>query len=264
MINKPDIRSKILGELIKLSNNLGREEYHLAIIGEGNASAKVKAENIRESFFIKASGTQLATVGEEDFIQVYFEPIMQLIKMNNPDAEDINHIFEKAKIDKKCRANPSVETLLHAICLNIEGINFVGHTHPIAVNILTCSKGFPENLKGRIYPDEIVLLGKESIFIPYTDPGIELAKRIKKEIDIFLERQGERPKVIYLQNHGLIALGSSAMEVENITLTANKSAEIRFGALLLGEINTLSEEIIIHLAERPDEKYRQELFKLQK
>jgi hypothetical protein len=33
MINKPDIRSKILGELIKLSNNLGREEYHLAIIG---------------------------------------------------------------------------------------------------------------------------------------------------------------------------------------------------------------------------------------
>jgi hypothetical protein len=54
------------------------------------------------------------------------------------------------------------------------------------------------------------------------------------------------------------------MEVENITLTANKSAEIRFGALLLGGINTLSEEIIIHLAERPDEKYRQELFKLQK
>jgi rhamnose utilization protein RhaD (predicted bifunctional aldolase and dehydrogenase) len=189
---------------------------------------------------------------------------MQLINIDNPDAEDINHIFEKAKIDKKCRANPSVETLLHAICLNIEGVNFIGHTHPIAVNILTCSKGFPENLKGRIYPDEIVLLGKESIFIPYTDPGVLLAKRIKKEIDIFLERQGERPRVIYLQNHGLIALGSSAMEVENITLTANKAAEIRFGALLLGGINTLSEEIVIHLAERPDEKYRQELFKLQK
>jgi len=49
-----DTKVKILDELIKLSNNLGREEYHLAIIGEGNASAKVKAENIRESFFYKS------------------------------------------------------------------------------------------------------------------------------------------------------------------------------------------------------------------
>jgi len=187
---------------------------------------------------------------------------MQLINIDNPDAEDINHIFEKAKIDKKCREKTSVETLLHAICLNLEGVNFVGHTHPIAVNILTCSKGFPENLKGRIYPDEIVLLGKESIFIPFADPGVLLAKRIKKEIDIFLERQGERPKVIYLQNHRLIALGSSAMGVENITLMANKAAEIRFGAKLAGGINTLPKDIVAYIDTRLYEKYRQKLFEM--
>jgi len=156
-----DAKVRILDGLVKLSNNLGREDYHLAIIGEGNTSAKIKVENITESFFIKASGTQLATITEKDFIQVYFEPIMQLINIDNPDVEDINHIFEKAKVDKKCQKNPSVETLVHAICLNLQGVNFVAHTHPTAVNILTCSKSFPENLKGRIYPDEIVLLGKE-------------------------------------------------------------------------------------------------------
>ena len=255
-----DTKVKILNKLIKLSNNLGREDYHLAIIGEGNTSAKVEAKGVAGSFYIKASGAQLATVCENDFAQVYFEPITQLINMDNPAAEDINHIFEKAKVDKNCQENPSVETLLHAICLNLQGVNFVAHTHPTAVNILTCSKSFPENLKGRIYPDEIVLLGKESIFIPYKDPGVILAQTVKKEIGIFLDRHGERPKSIYLQNHGFLALGSTSTEVENITLMANKAAEIRFGAILAGGINTLPKDIVTHIAERTDEKYRQKLF----
>jgi rhamnose utilization protein RhaD (predicted bifunctional aldolase and dehydrogenase) len=256
-----DNKVEILHKLVKLSNNLGRIDYHLAIIGEGNTSAKVETKDIAGSFFIKASGTQLATVTEDDFVQVYFEPIMQLINIENPNAEDINNIFEKAKVDKKCEVSPSVETLLHAICLNLEGVNFVGHTHPTAVNRLTCSKSFPENLKGRIYPDEIVLLGKESVFIPYTDPGVQLAQRAKKEIEIFLNKYGQKPKSIYLQNHGFVALGSTPTEVENITLTANKAAEIRFGALLTGGINTLSGDMVTHISKRPDEKYRQNLFK---
>ena len=259
-----DSKIKILNKLVKLSNNLGREDYHLAIIGEGNTSAKIKVGNITESFFIKASGTQLATITEKDFIQIYFEPIMQLVDIDNPDVKDINHIFEKAKVDKKCQQNPSVEILLHTICLNLPGVNFVAHTHPTAVNILTCSKSFPENLKGRIYPDEIVLLGKESIFIPYTDPGVKLAQKAKKEIEIFLDKHGEKPKSIYLQNHGFVALGSTPTEVENITLMADKAAEIRFGALLAGGINTFSEDIVNYIAERTDEKYRQSLFEEQR
>ncbi|PKP61905.1 aldolase [Candidatus Atribacteria bacterium HGW-Atribacteria-1] len=258
-----DIKVEVLRKLVRLSNNLGREDYHFAIIGEGNTSAKIEIENIAKSFFIKASGTQLAKVSEKDFIQVYFEPIMQLINMENPDAEDINHIFEKAKVDKKCQANPSVETLLHAICLNLQGVNFVAHTHPIAVNKLTCSKSFPENLEGRVFPDEVVLLGKESIFVPYTDPGVKLAQKVKIEIELFLDKHGETPKSIYIQNHGFVALGSTPIEVENITLMAAKAAEIRFGALLAGGINTFSEDIVVHLAERADEKYRQRQFEKQ-
>ena len=256
-----NIKVETLHKLVKLSNNLGRIDYQLAIIGEGNTSAKVETKDIAGSFFIKASGTQLATVTESDFIQVYFEPILQLINMENPNAEEINYIFEQAKVDKQHRASPSVETLLHAICLNLEGVNFIGHTHPTAVNKLTCSKSFPENLEGRIYPDEIVLLGKESVFIPYTDPGFQLAQKVKKEIEIFLDKHGERPKSIYIQNHGFVALGFTPTEVENITLTAAKAAEIRFGAILMGGINTLPNDMVTHISKRSDEKYRQNLFK---
>jgi rhamnose utilization protein RhaD (predicted bifunctional aldolase and dehydrogenase) len=96
-----NIKVETLRKLVKLSNNLGRENYHLAIIGEGNTSAKVETKDIAGSFYIKASGTQLATVTDNDFIQVYFEPIMQLINMENPNAEEINYIFEKSKSKKR-------------------------------------------------------------------------------------------------------------------------------------------------------------------
>ena len=90
---------------------------------------------------------------------------------------------------------------------------------------------------------------------------MRLAQRAKKEIEIFFDKHGERPKSIYIQNHGFVALGSTPTEVENITLTANKAAEIRFGALLTGGINTLSGDMVTHISKRPDEKYRQNLFK---
>jgi len=108
-----------------------------------------------------------------------------------------------------------------------------------------------------------VLLGKESIFIPYTDPGVKLAQKVEKEIEIFLDKHGERPKSIYLQNHGFVALGSTPTEVENITLIANKAAKIRFGAMIGGGINNLSKKAIDKIAQRPDEKYRQRIFEEQ-
>jgi len=100
-------------------------------------------------------------------------------------------------------------------------------------------------------------LGTESIFIPYTDPGIRLAQKVKNAIDDFIARYQQIPKVLYLQNHGLVALGSSAAEVKNITLTANKAAWIRIGALGLGNIHLLPHHEVNHIAGRLDEKYRQ-------
>ena len=251
-----DARKKVLKELVQLSNNLGKPRYNLAIIGEGNTSAQADAD----SFYIKASGTELRTIREDGFVLLSIEKILDLLKLEKPDDNEIKRIFEGAKLDKTQGGRPSVETLLHALCLSYDGVNFVGHTHPVAINMLACAKGFPDNLKGRMYPDEIVFLGRDSVFIPYTDPGVVLAKKVKQEIDAYIRHYGEIPKAIYMQNHGFLAPGSTALEVENITLTASKAAEIRIGALSCGGINLLSAEIVKHIAGRPDEKYRQQIF----
>jgi len=248
---------KIRDELMNLSHFLGSESYQLAILGEGNSSAKIPNQKGKITFLVKASGTRLATIKEHEFVHLKLDIVMKLLAEENPSDETIQNVFKEARVDPGQMLRPSVETLLHAICLNIDGVNFIGHTHPVSIGILVCSDGFPENLKGRIYPDEIVILGTESIFIPYTDPGIRLAHKVKNAIDDFIARYQQIPKVLYLQNHGLVALGSSAAEVKNITLTANKAAWIRIGAFGLGNIHLLPHHKVNHIAGRLDEKYRQ-------
>lgn len=250
-------KTKILDALVELSHFLGNSSLQLTILGEGNSSAKVMDGEEKGTFLVKASGTCLETVGAGEFVHLKLGNIMKLLTIENPTDDIVQKVFKKALVDPDQTLRPSVETLLHAVCLAIDGINFVGHTHPISVGILVCSKRFPENLKGRIYPDEIVVLGMDSIFISYTDPGVKLAQKIKRELDSFIRKHQQPPKVIYLQNHGLVALGSSAKEVKNITLTANKAAWIRIGASYLGGINSLTPQEIKHIAHRLDEKYRQ-------
>jgi rhamnose utilization protein RhaD (predicted bifunctional aldolase and dehydrogenase) len=241
-----------LEDLVWLSRELGRPENKFTILGEGNTSFKSDSE----TFYVKSSGSCLADMEMDQFVQVVFKNILTLLDIKDPDRDTIARIYNDSKVNKNDSLRPSVEALFHAVCLSYTGVNFVGHTHPTSINILTCSKDYPDILKGRMYPDEIVVMGIESIFIPYVDPGVTLAKYLKQEIDEYIKKYDEFPKVIYVKNHGFIALGATAKEVLNITFTAHKAAEIRFGASLSGGISLLSNKVVNQIAERPDEKYR--------
>ncbi len=154
---------------------------------------------------------------------------------------------------------PSTETVFHAICLGMDDIAFVGHTHATAINALTCSKAFPEAFAGRLFPDEIVMCGPAPVIVPYTDPGIPLAREIKRRIDAYQDAYGERPRVILMQNHGLVALGHSAEQVENITAMMVKTARVLLGTYTAGGPSFLTAENVGRIHTRPDEAYRRKL-----
>ena len=64
---------------------------------------------------------------------------------------------------------PSIETFLHALCLQVDGVQFVGHTHPtVALGLLSGSRS-RELFSGSIFPDQIVLLGSSFVYVPYAD-----------------------------------------------------------------------------------------------
>ena len=75
----------------------------------------------------------------------------------------------------------------------------------------------------RIFPDEIVCCGPESVLVPYTDPGVVLARKICRHVTAMLERTGLVPRLILLENHGLIALGATPQAVLAATLMTVKT-----------------------------------------
>jgi rhamnose utilization protein RhaD (predicted bifunctional aldolase and dehydrogenase) len=192
---------------------------------------------------------------------------MAMLDVSDLTDAQVKRRLSEAKVDSATGlqpapddgVQPSVETVLHAICLSLEGVNFVGHTHPTAVNALTCSAAFETAVSGRIFPDEIVLCGPASVVVPYTDPGVPLARQVRSLIDQYLDEYREVPKVILMQNHGLIALGRTAQQVENITAMAVKAARVLLGTYALGGPRFMTHRAVQRIHTRPDELYRRKI-----
>lgn len=241
--------------LVTMSNILGSDAYDCAILGEGNTSTKLDDDY----FLVKASGTQLSTIEASGFVKVRFAPILEILQQDSLTDAEVKDALLNATVDNPDKRMPSVETFLHAIILSYEGINYVGHTHPTAVNSILCSKKAEEAYSGSLFPDQIVVLGTDPLFIPYTDPGLVLSKAVQAGFADYVKHFGKGPKAIYMQNHGFIALGKSDKEVLNITQMAVKTAKIILGTYLLGGPNFFSDENVNRIETRPDERYRRKV-----
>jgi len=246
-------KASILDDLLQLARLAGTSD-RMALLGEGNVSG----QHDEKHFLIKASGTCLATLSENQLVEVEAQTILDALEQSSLDDHQIEALLLSSRVDQAA-LKPSVETLFHAWLLQLPGVNFVGHTHPICVNQVLCSPRSQEFAQRRLFPDHIVYCGAESVLVPYVDPGLVLAQRIAEEVTAFRERLGTVPKNILLENHGLIALGQSARQVEAALLMAEKAAEIFIGATAAGGPVFLPQEEGERIAGRSDEHYRQRM-----
>jgi rhamnose utilization protein RhaD (predicted bifunctional aldolase and dehydrogenase) len=242
----------ILAQLVAMTQNLGNPAHDYAMLGEGNTSARAGADR----FWVKASGAEMRTIQPGEFVEVAFCSVLALLEQEDLSDDQIKVGLEAARVDPAARARPSVETVLHALALQVEGVRFVGHTHPTAVNAILCSQRVEEAIAGRLFPDEIVYCGPAPVYVPYTDPGLPLARRVRGLVAQHIDALGEAPKVILMQNHGLIALGRSAQEVENITAMYVKAARVLLGTYALGGPRFMTADQVARIHTRPDEAYR--------
>lgn len=247
------VESTPLDRMLALSHQLGEEPRKLAILGEGNTSAR----NTDETFLVKASGSNLATLSPTGVTECRFSDLADLLKQKKLSDQEIDDALLAARVDPNAK-KPSVEAVFHAFLLTLPGVNFVGHTHPVTVNQILCSKFGNIFAKRRTFPDEIVCCGVESVFVPYTDPGLKLAQAIQKGVIEYIDRLSRAPRVILLENHGFIALGATPEAVLAATLMGAKAAEIFVGAAAIGGTpQFLSAKQVERIAGRPDEHYRQ-------
>lgn len=246
--------SEILEQLVLLSNHLGEPARDYAILGEGNTSARADAD----SFWVKASGHELRTIGPAGFVRVSLDRALALLDRTDLSDQGVKDGLTAAKVDPAITAHPSVETLLHAVCLRLDEVSFVGHTHPSSVNMLTCAAGFETVFRGRLFPDEIVVCGPAPLLVPYIDPGVPLARKVKTLLADYADQYGAPPRVILMQNHGMIALGRSPAQVESVTAMMVKTARVLLGTFAAGGPHFMAEQDVDRIHGRPDELYRRQ------
>jgi rhamnose utilization protein RhaD (predicted bifunctional aldolase and dehydrogenase) len=246
-----------LSALIKLSHDLGAPERNLAILGEGNTSTRLG----QDQFAVKASGCNLETLAPTDVTVCDSQKILNLLDAKHPSDAAIDQTLFDSRINPKAK-KPSVESIFHAWLLTLDGVEFVGHTHPVGVNQILCSPRARDFAEHRIFPDEVVCCGPQSVFVPYIDPGLAIAREIRDRTQAYVTKNKTAPRVILLQNHGLIALGSTPNAVLAATLMAAKAAEIFLGAAAIGGPNFMTEAQVTRIASRADEAHRQKELKL--
>ncbi len=195
---KPEIK-----ELIEISKFYGcNKEYVIA--GGGNTSYKDET-----TIWIKASGYPLADLTEEGLVALDREKL-HLISSNkysdDPVAreEQVKTDLFRSLSDPLKNKRPSVETSLHELIR----YRFVVHLHPTHINGLLCSRN-AKSLTNKLFGDSV-------LFIPYTDPGYILFKKLENEIIQYREKHSHDPKVIFLENHGSFVSADSTDEIRKI------------------------------------------------
>jgi rhamnose utilization protein RhaD (predicted bifunctional aldolase and dehydrogenase) len=246
--------------LLALSHDLGRQDRELAILGEGNASVR-RDDAV---FLVKASGSNLATLGARQVTACRFDGLLPLLDQESAPPATIDEALLAAR-ERASALKPSVEALFHAWLLTLPGVACVGHTHPIAVNGLLCA-GRGRMFAARcLFPDQAVCAGEAAVFVPYVDPGLQLARAIRRATLAFMRRRIGVPRVILLENHGLITLGATPAAVLAATLMTEKAARVFIAASAARGGRAprfLSAAQVRRIVTRPDEHYRRRMLKI--
>jgi len=223
--------TKTTNKLISLSKDISK--YCVGM--EGNISGKID-EN---SFLIKASGYSLSNLKSKGLVEFDF------------NGNQLSNFKERG----------SMELSFHTFLLSFDDINYVSHTHPTNILKILCTNQSELFANVRLFPDQVVFNGTKSCLVPYAKPGEELTELIKSHVKKFIDEEFYFPKLILLENHGVITCGNSIKECVIATDICEKAAGVFLGGISLGNIRFLSNKQMTDLVMDDKEKYRQQQLK---
>ncbi len=197
--------NQALADLIKISRDTGADPT-LVQGGGGNTSVKTADGKY---MYIKASGTALkdmsAKIGWrrlrlETALSVVKDKAIAQMEPQKRELKVVDRLLEACDDNVKIEARPSVEAHLHA-CLE----KCVIHLHPSAAGAYVNAKNGWSKLQKLFKAEKL-----PPLWVPYTDPGYMLAKRIARLVDAYKKQFTQSPAILFLEKHGLFITTSSA------------------------------------------------------
>jgi rhamnose utilization protein RhaD (predicted bifunctional aldolase and dehydrogenase) len=239
-------------ELVELTRRIGDPARDLVVLAEGNTSTVT----VDGRFVVKASGARMDGAMAGDFVVVESAPLLRLVERAGTTQDDLSEALATGT-----GRQASIETLVHVAAIEAGGAFWVAHTHPTAVVGTLAVKAAEELWSAPLFPDEAVVVGRPA-WVPYVEPGLLLGRAVLDAVRRYADTEGRAPRLVLLGNHGIVALGRSADEVEAITTMAVKAARVRLlaGGLAGPEgLLPLDTTAADRLADRPDEVARRGL-----
>ena len=191
-------------EFLKSSREIGLQPALVQGAG-GNSSMK-----IGNKMFVKASGFLMRDMKKGyGYIEVDYKKIRDYI-FNLP--EDFKTTIQDENKFSAILGKASIEAGMHAILGK-----YVFHTHNVYANVFNCMKGGEEKLR-EIFEKSV---SQWILWIPYKNPGLALAHAIAQET-----KKNKLPKIIFLQNHGLITHSENLKEAVTLTNLVTKKINL--------------------------------------
>jgi len=207
--------NKTLADLIKISNVTGKDT---TLVQGGGGNTSVKTED-GKYMYIKASGTALKDMGKtRGWRRMRLEPVLSIIgdkslaklEPGKREPEVVDRLLLACDDKVKGGARPSVEAHLHAIL-----DKYVIHLHPLVIAAYVNSKNGKAVIE-KLFKKEKFPFGSEPqgrrppLWVPYTDPGFMLAKKIAHLVGNYQKQFGQKPAVMILEKHGLFVTAKTA------------------------------------------------------
>jgi NAD(P)-dependent dehydrogenase (short-subunit alcohol dehydrogenase family)/rhamnose utilization protein RhaD (predicted bifunctional aldolase and dehydrogenase) len=190
-------------ELIEISKYYGKNK-DFVIAGGGNTSFKDD-----DTIWIKASGQSLALLNEDGLVALNRKKLQTIstnIYSEDPVVreEQVKEDLYRSVLDQGKNKRPSVETSLHEVIQ----YKYIVHLHPTLINGILCSRN-ARSLTQKLFGDSV-------LFVPYTDPGYTLFKKLESEILIYREMFSHDPMIIFLENHGSFVSADTTEEIKKL------------------------------------------------
>jgi len=230
---------KALAELIKISRGTGGDPT-LVQGGGGNTSVKTADGKY---MYIKASGTALKDMNEKQgwrrlrvgsALSIVRDKSIAQLDTQKREIEVVNRLLLACDDSVKTIARPSVEAHLHA-CLD----KCVIHLHPSAAGAYVNARHGKAKLE-KLFKAESL----PPLWVPYTDPGYMLAKRIARLVDSYQDQFGKMPAILFLEKHGLFITAKTATSALRLVRRVMNRCNSKLKQPKPGSAKSVKQEII--------------------